>query len=179
MNGSSALSRRRFRTNGVDLVQVVCYGAARKNAVDVRMAVDGMETLITHREVSVLVAEDGDHTPLVQRCPGSEPEALSCRDSPSWAGTASARCSPCRALQCGGMGRDGQRHVVQAALSREDHHGVPLSPQQFRTERIGQVVEVAGVSLVRPKRLPRNSRRDGNTSSRGPGVIAIAQRDPG
>ncbi len=55
--------------NGVDLVQVVRFGAARKNAADIRMAVDAMETLITHPEVSVfvLVAGDGDYTPLVQR----------------------------------------------------------------------------------------------------------------
>ncbi len=55
--------------NGVDLIQVVRFGAARKNAADIRMAVDAMETLITHPEVSVfvLVAGDGDYTPLVQR----------------------------------------------------------------------------------------------------------------
>jgi uncharacterized protein (TIGR00288 family) len=55
--------------NGVDLIQVVRFGAARKNAADIRMAVDAMETLIAHPEVSVfvLVAGDGDYTPLVQR----------------------------------------------------------------------------------------------------------------
>ncbi|PPK65420.1 uncharacterized protein (TIGR00288 family) [Actinokineospora auranticolor] len=55
--------------NGVDLIQVVRFGTARKNAADIRMAVDAMETLITHPEVSVfvLVAGDGDYTPLVQR----------------------------------------------------------------------------------------------------------------
>jgi len=55
--------------NGVDLIQVVRFGAVRKNAADIRMAVDAMETLITHPEVSVfvLVAGDGDYTPLVQR----------------------------------------------------------------------------------------------------------------
>ncbi|MBB4966520.1 NYN domain-containing protein [Saccharothrix violaceirubra] len=55
--------------NGVDLIQVVRFGAVRKNAADIRMAVDAMETLITHPEVGVfvLVAGDGDYTPLVQR----------------------------------------------------------------------------------------------------------------
>jgi hypothetical protein len=55
--------------NGVDLIQVARFGAARKNAADIRMAVDAMETLITHPEVGVyvLVAGDGDYFPLVQR----------------------------------------------------------------------------------------------------------------
>lgn len=55
--------------NGVDLIQVARFGSARKNAADIRMAVDAMETLITHPGVSVfvLVAGDGDYSPLVQR----------------------------------------------------------------------------------------------------------------
>lgn len=55
--------------NGVDLIQVTRFGPAQKNAADIRMAVDAMETLILHPEVSVyvLVAGDGDYSPLVQR----------------------------------------------------------------------------------------------------------------
>ncbi|PJE93807.1 NYN domain-containing protein [Streptomyces carminius] len=55
--------------NGVDLVQVARFGTNSKNAADVRMAVDAMETLIAHPDVTVfvLVAGDGDYTPLVQR----------------------------------------------------------------------------------------------------------------
>lgn len=55
--------------NGIDLIQVKRFGAQQKNAADIRMAVDAMETLITHPEVTtfVLVAGDGDYTPLVQR----------------------------------------------------------------------------------------------------------------
>jgi hypothetical protein len=55
--------------NGVDLIQVTRFGVAQKNAADIRMAVDAMETLITHPEISVyvLVAGDGDYSPLVQR----------------------------------------------------------------------------------------------------------------
>jgi uncharacterized LabA/DUF88 family protein len=55
--------------NGVDLIQVARVGIQNKNAADIRMAVDAMETLIVHPEVSVfvLVSGDGDYSPLVQR----------------------------------------------------------------------------------------------------------------
>ncbi|MFC5379311.1 NYN domain-containing protein [Aquipuribacter nitratireducens] len=55
--------------NGVDLVQVARFGTQQKNAADVRMAVDAMETLIAHPDVAtfVLVAGDGDYSPLVQK----------------------------------------------------------------------------------------------------------------
>ena len=55
--------------NGVDLIQVKRFGAQQKNAADIRMAVDAMETLMVHPEVDVfvLVAGDGDYSPLVQR----------------------------------------------------------------------------------------------------------------
>jgi uncharacterized LabA/DUF88 family protein len=55
--------------NGVDLIQVARIGIQNKNAADIRMAVDAMETLIVHPEVSVfvLVSGDGDYSPLVQR----------------------------------------------------------------------------------------------------------------
>jgi len=55
--------------NGVDLIQVKRFGAQQKNAADIRMAVDAMETVIIHPEVDVfiLVAGDGDYSPLVQK----------------------------------------------------------------------------------------------------------------
>src|ERR1700679_431165 len=55
--------------NGVDLIQVARVGIQNKNAADIRMAVDAMEPLIVHPEVSVfvLVSGDGDYSPLVQR----------------------------------------------------------------------------------------------------------------
>ena len=55
--------------NGVDLIQVARVGIQNKNAADIRMAVDAMETLIVHPEISVfvLVSGDGDYSPLVQR----------------------------------------------------------------------------------------------------------------
>jgi len=54
--------------NGVDLLQVARVGIQNKNAADIRMAVDAMETLIVHPEISVfvLVSGDGDYSPLVQ-----------------------------------------------------------------------------------------------------------------
>jgi uncharacterized LabA/DUF88 family protein len=55
--------------NGITLIQVTRFGAQQKNAADILMAVDAMEVLITHSEVStfLLVAGDGDYSPLVQR----------------------------------------------------------------------------------------------------------------
>jgi uncharacterized protein (TIGR00288 family) len=55
--------------NGVDLIQVSRFGAQTKNAADIQMAVDAMETLIVHPEivVYVLVTGDSDFTPLVRR----------------------------------------------------------------------------------------------------------------
>jgi uncharacterized protein (TIGR00288 family) len=55
--------------NGVDLIQVGRFGGQAKNAADIQMAVDAMETLIVHPEVTVyvLVTGDSDFTPLVRR----------------------------------------------------------------------------------------------------------------
>jgi uncharacterized LabA/DUF88 family protein len=55
--------------NGITLIQVTRFGAQQKNAADILMAVDAMEVLITHPEVGtfMLVAGDGDYSPLVQR----------------------------------------------------------------------------------------------------------------
>jgi uncharacterized LabA/DUF88 family protein len=55
--------------NGITLIQVTRFGAQQKNAADILMAVDAMEVLITHPGVGtfLLVAGDGDYSPLVQR----------------------------------------------------------------------------------------------------------------
>lgn len=55
-------------TNGVDLIQISRCGK-HKNAADIRMTVDAMETLITHPDVGVFVlaSGDSDYTPLVTR----------------------------------------------------------------------------------------------------------------
>jgi uncharacterized LabA/DUF88 family protein len=55
--------------NGITLIQVTRFGAQQKNAADILMAVDAMEVLITHPDVAtfLLVAGDGDYSPLVQR----------------------------------------------------------------------------------------------------------------
>jgi len=64
-----SLHQEDLALNGVDLVQVKRFGCCQKNAADVRMAVDAMETLITHPDVNtfVLVSGDGDYSPLAQR----------------------------------------------------------------------------------------------------------------
>ncbi|MDQ3151421.1 MAG: NYN domain-containing protein [Actinomycetota bacterium] len=56
-------------TNGVDLIQIGRFGMQHKNAADIRMAVDAMETLIAHPDVGVfiLVTGDSDYSPLVAR----------------------------------------------------------------------------------------------------------------
>jgi uncharacterized LabA/DUF88 family protein len=55
--------------NGITLIQVTRFGMQQKNAADILMAVDAMEVLITHPDVGtfMLVAGDGDYSPLVQR----------------------------------------------------------------------------------------------------------------
>src|ERR1700735_610750 len=55
--------------NGITLIQVTRFGAQQKNAGALLMAVDAMEVLITHPDVGtfMLVAGDGDYSPLVQR----------------------------------------------------------------------------------------------------------------
>jgi hypothetical protein len=56
-------------TNGVDLIQIGRFGMQHKNAADIRMAVDAMESLITHPDVGVfiLVTGDSDYSPLAAR----------------------------------------------------------------------------------------------------------------
>ncbi|MGW7530865.1 NYN domain-containing protein [Amycolatopsis sp. NPDC054798] len=55
--------------NGVDLIQLHRFGIQQKNAADIRLAVDAMETLITHPDIGtyLLVAGGSDYSPLVQR----------------------------------------------------------------------------------------------------------------
>jgi hypothetical protein len=55
--------------NGIDLTQVTRFGAAAKNAADIQMTVDAMETLICHPKIAVyiLVTGDSDFTPLARR----------------------------------------------------------------------------------------------------------------
>lgn len=55
--------------HGVELIQVARFGCRRKNAADIRMAVDAMEMVWQRPAVGtfVLVAGDGDYHPLVLR----------------------------------------------------------------------------------------------------------------
>lgn len=56
--------------NGIDLVQLGRFTpGGHKNAADIRLAVDAMETLIAHSDIGVfvLVTGDSDFTPLVQK----------------------------------------------------------------------------------------------------------------
>jgi uncharacterized LabA/DUF88 family protein len=64
-----AKHQRDLAQNGITLIQVTRFGAQQKNAADILMAVDAMEVLITHPDVGtfMLVAGDGDYSPLVQR----------------------------------------------------------------------------------------------------------------
>ncbi len=59
-----------LRDNNIDLIHIPrLTKGAHKNAADIRLAVDAMETLMTHPEVGVfvLVTGDSDYTPLVGR----------------------------------------------------------------------------------------------------------------
>lgn len=56
--------------SGIDLVQLGRFSpGSHKNAADIRLAVDAMETLIAHADIGVfvLVTGDSDFTPLVQK----------------------------------------------------------------------------------------------------------------
>jgi hypothetical protein len=55
--------------NGVDMIQVPRVGASAKNAADIRMTVDAVETVVAHPavEVFVLVTGDSDYSPLARR----------------------------------------------------------------------------------------------------------------
>lgn len=61
--------------NGIDLIQIG-HGPSRKNCADIRLAIDAMETLITHPVVDgfVLVSGDSDFSPRsaasTRRIPG-------------------------------------------------------------------------------------------------------------
>ncbi|MBF4996672.1 NYN domain-containing protein [Nocardia sp. BSTN01] len=61
---------RPLAENGIDLVQLGRFSpGTHKNAADIRLAVDAMETLIAHADIGVfvLVTGDSDFTPLVQK----------------------------------------------------------------------------------------------------------------
>lgn len=61
---------RHLRDNNIDLIHIPrLIKSAHKNAADIRLAVDAMETLMTHPEVGAFipVADDSDYTPLVGR----------------------------------------------------------------------------------------------------------------
>lgn len=61
---------RALAENGIDLVQLGRFApGTHKNAADIRLAVDAMETLIAHPDIGVfvLVTGDSDFTPLVQK----------------------------------------------------------------------------------------------------------------
>ncbi|WP_181063502.1 NYN domain-containing protein [Nocardia nova] len=61
---------RALAENGIDLVQLGRFTpGSHKNAADIRLAVDAMETLIAHADIGifVLVTGDSDFTPLVQK----------------------------------------------------------------------------------------------------------------
>ncbi len=55
--------------NGIEMIQVTRFGVQQKNAADILLTADAMEALFTRPEVAtfILVAGDGDYTPLVQR----------------------------------------------------------------------------------------------------------------
>ena len=57
---SSAATRTTWRSTGWTLIQVSRFGAQTKNAADIQMAVDAMETLIVHPDVTVFVLVTGD-----------------------------------------------------------------------------------------------------------------------
>ncbi|MFI5558535.1 NYN domain-containing protein [Amycolatopsis japonica] len=127
--------------NGVDLIQLHRFGIQQKNAADIRLAVDAMETLITHPDVGtyLLVAGDGDYSPLVQRLrefgkhvvgvgteASASPRLVSvCSEYKYW-GTLVAAVEPSAqpAVKASFDIQDGERLLVHA-LSQRDGEDAP------------------------------------------------------
>jgi uncharacterized protein (TIGR00288 family) len=61
--------KRELHEAAIEMMEIPARSYSGKNSADIRMAVDAMETLIVHPEISVfiLVSGDGDYSPLVQR----------------------------------------------------------------------------------------------------------------
>src|SRR5258708_5347296 len=123
--------------NGITLIQVTRFGAQQKNAADILMAVDAMEVLITHPDVGtfLLVAGDGDYSPLVQRLRewgkwvvgvGTKASASSrlvavCSEYKYW-GTIVAAVNPAVRAEVGAnFNIDDAKRLVVAALEESPH----------------------------------------------------------
>jgi hypothetical protein len=66
---ANAAYRRQLIDRAVDLVQLFA-NAGTKNGADIRLAVDAVEDLFQHADIShvLIVAGDSDYVPLAQRC---------------------------------------------------------------------------------------------------------------
>ena len=66
---ANAAYRRQLIDRAVDLVQLFA-NAGTKNGADIRLAVDAVEDLFQHADIShvLVVAGDSDYVPLAQRC---------------------------------------------------------------------------------------------------------------
>ena len=66
---ANAAYKRPLVDRAVDLVQLFA-AAGTKNGADIRLAVDAVEDLVQHADIShvVFVAGDSDYVPLAQRC---------------------------------------------------------------------------------------------------------------
>ncbi len=66
----NARHQRRLVDHAVDLIQLFPAAATLKNGADIRLAIDVMEDLFRHENLThiVIVAGDSDYIPLAQRC---------------------------------------------------------------------------------------------------------------
>ena len=177
--------------NGVDLIQVARVGIQNKNAADIRMAVDPMETLIVHPEVSVfiLVSGDGDDSPLVQRLREfgkwvvgvwnrgqREPEAVSvCSEYKYW-GTLVAEVEPAaRPVAAFDIG-EAERLLVRAL---EESGVETMTAGGLKEQDAGARRGVRRAQLRRPElpRLPGHAAEaGGDRGGRRPGPHRQADR---
>src|SRR5258707_366086 len=151
--------------NGITLIQVTRFGAQQKNAADILMAVDAMEVLITHPDVGtfLLVAGDGDYSPLVQRLRewgkwvvgvGTKASASSrlvavCSEYKYW-GTIVAAVNPAVRAEVGAnFNIDDAKRLGEAVVSRGKQGGQVLAPPQDPRGFEGAEQQIGGGSRSR------------------------------
>ena len=67
--GQFAKYKRQLLENSVELIELPTYGGRGKNAADIKLVVDALETAITkpHIDSFVVVSGDSDYTPLISK----------------------------------------------------------------------------------------------------------------
>ncbi|WP_220139908.1 NYN domain-containing protein [Nocardia huaxiensis] len=157
--------------NGIDLVQLGRFTpGTHKNAADIRLAVDAMETLITHAEIGVfvLVTGDSDFTPLVQKLREFGKHVIGIGASE---GTTSARlvsvCSEYKFWET--VLRHAEPTKSVAGLGQPPAaHGDAMQAKQLLLEAVNQITtDTPTASAIKSKMLALDPTFDENTYGYG------------